>query len=325
MAFVVTVTGATGRLGEAVIPALEKIAGVSLRLLTRNKRKAKQLFPKKMVLQLDLETASVVDIQSAVRGSSVVVHLAGLVDIIAPRHRLFLINYEATRKLVRACEREKIKFFVHCSSIAVYADSNKVVSENGKLQPVTDYGQSKLAGEKCVAASALQWVVLRPGIIYGPHFKEGFVQVLEQMRRKRAVIIGSGNNRVPLVFERDVAKAFAKCIQLIKTREGKIFRQVFNIIGKSPTQREAYSELCRVFGLPFPKHTAPVKLAIALVKLHALYSQLIGRTPPFSPEYVELLARNRIYDASKAKKVLGFTATTPLYNGLKLIAREWGA
>lgn len=320
--FLVTVTGATGRLGVPIVEALQK--HFQLRLLARNAKKARQMFQQKKIVEIDLETAGVAEIQCAVRGSWAVVHLAGLVDLCASRSTLFSINYEATRKLVRACEREHVPVFLYCSSISVYADSKKKTSEDALLRPTNAYGQSKLAAETAVTHSDLKWVSLRPGIIYGAHFTDGFTDVIEQMKAGRARVIGNGKNFVPLVYEGDVAKAFVKCLQLLKSGNTKILHQAFNVVGeKEPTQKEALQVLANTFGLRLPRRSVPLHFAVAIAKLHSLYCSLRGKKKTFPPEYVYLLAKSRIFDVTKAKKMLKFTASTPLEKGLREMKKSW--
>ncbi|MFH1247466.1 MAG: NAD(P)-dependent oxidoreductase [Candidatus Micrarchaeota archaeon] len=320
--FTVTITGATGRLGAVVVTVLEK--KFNLRLLARNVKKAKQLFPGKKVIEIDLENASVAQVKKAVKGSWVVVHLAGLVDVCASRQRLFSVNYEATRKLVKACEREKVPFFVHCSSIAVYGDSTNKISENTLLRPTSVYGQSKLAAETVVKHSNLHWVMLRPGIIYGSHFTGGFFHVLEQMKRGSGQLIGKGDNFVPLVYEGDVANAFLKTLQLLRCGN-KLSNQAFNIVSENePSQREALQALAKTFSLAVPSRSIPLRFAVGLAKLHSLYCSLRGRKNSFPAEYVYMLGKSRLYDTSKAKKMLKFTASTSLEKGLLEVKKSWG-
>ena len=318
----VSVTGASGRLGVPVVRALQK--HFELLLLARDVAKAKKLFPGKKIVEIDLETAGVAEIQAAIKGSWAVVNLAGLVDLVASREKLFSINYEATAKVVKACEREHVPFFVHCSSISVYADSNSEISEDAKLAPTTVYGESKLAAEKFVISSTLNWVVLRPGIIYGPHFQEGFVGLIEQMKKGRAAIIGNGDNRVPLVYEGDVATVFLKCLQLLRRGNKHILRQAFNVVSeKEPTQNQALDLLAKTFILPTLKKHISLPVALTLARLYSIYCALTGKTNRFSPEYVSLLARNRQYDTNKAKKIIKIKCGTSLEKGLGEIKRAW--
>ncbi len=357
MAFLVTITGATGRLGQAVVPLISKkyrtrllVRDVSkaIAILESNPKKSQGLLDSKRpksprktfrfcykreftksqseLVEIDLTAASIDDFRSAVRGSTVVIHLAGLVDLLASHEELFAVNFEITKKLVAACEAEKIPFFFHASSISVYADSDVQINEESDKKPVTIYGESKLAAEQVVTSSKLNWVALRPGIIYGPHFKDGFLPLIEQMKKKRAAIIGTGENRVPLVYEGDVALAFLKCVDLAKAKskdQKKILRQAFNVVGVHPTQRQAYALLSEVFNVPMPTKVVSIRFAKSFATLASVLAKFSGKRSAFPPEYIDLLARNRLYDVSKAKKVLGFVATTSVKSGMQEIRKAW--
>ncbi len=321
MSFTIAVTGAAGRLGQVLVPLIEK--KYKTRLLVRNKEDLLRGRGRSQFVEINLEKASVEDMRRAIKGVNCIVHLAGLVDLRAKREKLFAVNYSITEKLLMAAMAERVKFFIHTSSISVYADSDKLISENSAKKPVTVYGESKLAAERAVTSSHLDWVVLRPGLIYGPHFKEGFIQLIEQMKNKRAAIIGTGDNNVPLVFEGDVAKAFVKSIDLLKTGNKRILRQAFNVVGEPVTQREAFTILSKVFVLPMPVKRVSINFAKTVASLYSFVSKLTGKQSAFPPEYVELLARNRVYDVRKAKKFFGFVASTPLRKGMQAIRKEW--
>lgn len=323
MSFLVTITGSTGRLGQVVAPLVSK--KYETRLIVRSIAKAKQEFPKSKseLVELDLCTASIAELRCAVRGSTVVIHLAGLVDLLATRKTLFEANFETTKKLVAACEAEKIPFFLHASSISVYADSIESITEESDKKPVTVYGESKLAAEQVVTSSKLNWVALRPGIIYGPHFKEGFLPLIKQMKKRQVAVIGNGENKVPLVYEDDVAKAFVKCVYELKKGNKKILRQAFNVVGEHPTQRQAFQLLSRIFRVPMPKKSVSIRFAKSVASFTSLLYKLLGKNSLFPPEYIDLLARNRVYDVSKAKRLLKFTANTSVKRGMKEIRKAW--
>ncbi len=321
MVFLVTITGSTGRLGQVVTHLVSK--KYKTRLIVRNVTKAEREFPRSKLISLDLSAASIPELRRAVRGSTVVIHLVGLVDLLASRKKLFAVNFEITKKLVAACEAERIPFFLHASSISIYADSDKPINEESEKNPVTIYGESKLAAEQIVARSNLKWVALRPGIIYGPHFKEGFWPLLRQMKKRRAAIIGSGDNCVPLVYEDDVAKAFVKCVEELKKGNKKILRQAFNIVGEHPTQREAFNLLSQVFNVTMPTRQVSVRFARNVASVISFLYKFFGKTSAFPPEYVDLLARSRVYDTSKAKQLLRFNASTPVKQGMREIRKAW--
>ncbi len=319
MRFEIGVTGATGRLGVSVV---KKLKNYNLRLFVRNCKKAEKLFPRLKAIELDLERDSLKEIQKAVKGCKVVIHLAGLVDLCASREKLFSANCKATAKLIAACEKEKVSFFIYCSSIAVYSNNlNEKITEDSLAIPSTVYGESKLCGELAVTNSKLNCIVLRPGMIYGPSFKEGFVDLIEKARKGQVAIIGSGVNCIPLVFEEDVSTAFLKCVELLKKGNRRIIGEKFNVVGKEVTQLQCFQELANVFNLPFPKKRVSKSFAILFAHVHSFYCKL-RRKKPFPPEYVQMLARNREYDYSKAANFLGF-APISLKKGMKKTSAAW--
>jgi UDP-glucose 4-epimerase len=57
-------------------------------------------------------------------------------------------NIMGTQRLLEAAKESKIKKFVYASSSSVYGDTDKLpMQETNRLQPVSPYGVSKLAGE----------------------------------------------------------------------------------------------------------------------------------------------------------------------------------
>jgi nucleoside-diphosphate-sugar epimerase len=76
------------------------------------------------------------------------------------------VNGGGTEALAQACrEAGAPGRFVLVSSMSAAGEAK---TEDEAPRPVSDYGKSKLLGEEKARASGLPWVVLRPGIIYGP-------------------------------------------------------------------------------------------------------------------------------------------------------------
>jgi UDP-glucose 4-epimerase len=95
-----------------------------------------------------------------------------------------ILNTEATIALARAAERARVKRFVFLSSIRaqVGPSADGVVTESLPPQPTDDYGRSKLAAEQGLAVLSLDWVALRPVLVYGPGVK-GNVAALVKLAR----------------------------------------------------------------------------------------------------------------------------------------------
>jgi nucleoside-diphosphate-sugar epimerase len=126
-----------------------------------------------------------------------VVHLAAATGKHPPAE-YFRVNRDGTEILVSEAERAGVGRFLYVSSIAV---------KFGNLGRYW-YAQSKLEAEKIVAASGLDWVIVRPTMIFGPRSA-----VLEGLRRLAALpvlpVFGDGRTPLQPVFVDDLACALA--------------------------------------------------------------------------------------------------------------------
>lgn len=150
---IVAVTGATGFVGRAVVDRAAG-SGLSLRALTRRAQ------PSRVGLTwiagaLDKHES----LATLVEGADAVLHIAGVVN--APDRAGFVTgNIDGTRAMVEAAKASGIKRFVHVSSLSAREPELSV------------YGWSKRQAETIVAQSGLDWTIVRPSGIYGPHDTE---------------------------------------------------------------------------------------------------------------------------------------------------------
>jgi UDP-glucose 4-epimerase len=163
----VLVTGATGFVGQGLVPALIA-AGHSVRVALREPGP----------LPPGVEAAVIGDLSRPINrsfmleGTDAVVHAAGIAhqgpDV--PEDLYRRVNTEATAEIARAAARAGVKRFVFLSSIRAQSgpSSNDVLTEEMTPRPDDHYGRSKLAAEKALAAIDVPSVVLRPVLIHGP-------------------------------------------------------------------------------------------------------------------------------------------------------------
>jgi len=82
-----------------------------------------------------------------------VIHLAASVKVTDSKkdNKLFYKNnVEGTSNIIKACKDSLVKNFVFSSTAAVYAGSNKKVTELSKIKPKSVYGITKLKAEKII-------------------------------------------------------------------------------------------------------------------------------------------------------------------------------
>ena len=117
-------------------------------------------------------------VNEAVRDVGGILHLAALLPPTSERNRdkTFAVNVEGTRSIVEALESQGSKAtLVFTSSISTYGDTSKEPSPITITQPqnaIDIYAESKIAGEKILIESGVNFVILRIASIAVPAFLE---------------------------------------------------------------------------------------------------------------------------------------------------------
>ncbi|PZU93615.1 MAG: NAD-dependent dehydratase [Chelatococcus sp.] len=178
----VLVTGASGFAGPHVVAALAA-AGYRVRVAQRRPGPP-PAGAEDAVTTGDL--AAPVDWGPALDGVRHVVHLAGLAHA-GPGLDEDLYrrtNTQATIALGEAAARSGVGRFVFVSSIKAQtgAFDGPPLTENDAPNPDDAYGRSKLAAEQGLAALDLDWIALRPVLIYGPGVKANMAALLALAR-----------------------------------------------------------------------------------------------------------------------------------------------
>jgi UDP-glucose 4-epimerase len=167
----ILVTGASGFIGRALVPALVA-AGYDVRAAVR-RAPAPFAPPIETVSHGDL--GDEVDWRPLLAGMGFVVHLAGIAHT-GPgvsEARYDRVNHRATTELAEAARVAGIRRLVLVSTIRAQAGpaSGRVLTEADAPLPTDPYGRSKLAAEIALARSGVPFTVLRPVLVYGPGVK----------------------------------------------------------------------------------------------------------------------------------------------------------
>jgi nucleoside-diphosphate-sugar epimerase len=145
---------------------------------------------------------------AAVAGVDAVIHLAAKAHVVDRPHdegEYQRINGEGTRHLAQAAAAAGVRRFVYLSSIKVYGDHPDAAAFRleDPPRPTDVYGRSKLAGEThlndVAAASALQAVIVRPPLVYGPGVRANFLRMLRWVDRELPLPLGAVRNSRSLV------------------------------------------------------------------------------------------------------------------------------
>ncbi|MCC7494965.1 MAG: complex I NDUFA9 subunit family protein [Fimbriimonadaceae bacterium] len=291
----VLVTGATGFLGGHLITRL-LADGVPLRALVRP-RSPHQFLARRGVDLAFGDVADPASLPAACAGCSAVLHLVGLLRE-PPGVTFEAVVAEGTRSLVDAAVTAGVQRFVYVSAIGARADAP------------SRYHRTKAAAEAAVRAAALDHVIVRPSIVYGPG------DALTSLFLKVPVPLpGGGHNYVQPVAVSDLVEILAQAL-----RRPEVAGQTYEVGGPTAvTFAEFVRELARVSGSRLPHPPLPMRLAEAQAWVFdALKKPLyrLGLEPPLSTDQLLMLAEDNVCDVARVQRDFGL-ALTDLTTGLR--------
>jgi nucleoside-diphosphate-sugar epimerase len=327
----VCVTGGSGGIGQALLEQLIDLYEVKALFRTRTgmtdtwqRRGCTAVWG-----DLDDEEA----LGELVAGARFVFHCAAVVA--GPSRQSHAVNVEGTRRLARAAARQGCQRFVHVGSAAVYSaaatEGDRDYTEDTPLSEhggMAVYSLTKLRSENALSEvareSGLEFTILRPTCVYGPHTRSYTSIPLALIRKGVPVILGDGQGLLDAVYVDDVARAM-----LLAAPSPRANGEVFNIGHQPVTAERFYGHYARMLNRP-ARHV-PLSLLSATMRLLDLVPGRQGMTLPEWRRGAALLlwaARNtRRFPSSKATAVLGYSPQVTLPTGMlqvELWARRQG-
>ena len=149
-------TGGTGFVGQATLDAIER-RGLSARALAR----AVPRDQRKGIEWVGGNLADRAALARLVEGAEAVIHIAGLTSTLEPA-AFEAANVTGSLALIEVAKAAGVPRFIFVSSLAA------------RRPDLSVYGASKARAEKVVAASGLDWTVVRPPAVYGPRDRDMF-------------------------------------------------------------------------------------------------------------------------------------------------------
>jgi NADH dehydrogenase len=127
------------------------------------------------------DVSNEVEVREAADGCEAVIHLTAIVVESPPESTFEKVNVVGTRNLVREAERAGVRRFVYVSSLG---------ADRGE----SPYHRSKLRGEEVTRTFDGNWIIVRPGNVYGQG-DEQLSLILKMVRTLPAVPIIAGGDR----------------------------------------------------------------------------------------------------------------------------------
>lgn len=220
---VIVVIGASGFIGQALVPALLQDPTCFVKVLSRqqaNGSAERISAPRLEIVPGDLRDPA--SLSNLLEVGCTVVNLAYMAGAGETA------NLTAIHNLVDACAQARVRRLIHCSTAMVAGRcSNTVVTEEQACLPITEYARTKLKVEQAVADSALDTVILRPTAVFGPEGKnlEKLVHELTHSGRVRNYVKSClfGRRRMNLVSVTNVVAAILFAAQQAEPYRGEVF------------------------------------------------------------------------------------------------------
>ena len=186
----VALTGATGFIGRHLLKELPK-RGYKIRVLLRRPT----MLPPEASGAVVGDLAAPRNMSNALAGVDAVIHSAGLAHGMSglPEDDFRAINTEATVGLARAAARAGVRRFVFLSSIRAQSGpvASEVLTEDMEPRPTDAYGRSKLDAERGLADVHIDWVAMRPVLVYGPGVKGNMAALVKLAAKPLPLPFGS--------------------------------------------------------------------------------------------------------------------------------------
>lgn len=299
--FRLVVTGASGFVGRALGTHAQS-RGHAVRGLSRSDG------------SLPAGYEDVAALARACEGAQAVVHLA------ARAHRggsdaEFDANVRATRAVAQAARQAGVPRLVLLSSIGVNGNvtHGRPFSEADAPAPVEPYARSKLRCEQELRAgldhSGTDWVIVRAPLVYGTAAPGNFARLVRAVASGLPLPLGAIRNQRTLVGLENLCDALLLCalqpaaanqLLLVADDEDLSTPEIIRCIA------QGLGRPARLWNLP--------------PQLLRAGATLVGRG-----RMAESLCASLQVDASRARRLLGWSPALPSRQGIAQAARSWGA
>jgi len=307
---VILVTGGAGFIGsyvvEELIPLQPKKIIILDNFIRGTKENMKSFSGNPIVEFHEGDIRDTIKLEHCIAGTDYIFHMAALrinACAASPRDG-FEVMLKSTFEVADLAAKHKVKKVIYSSSASVYglAQHFPTPETDNPYNNQTFYGAAKMWGEQLFRSYkfmyGLDYVALRYFNAYGPRmdtdgkYTEVMIKWLDCIRdSKSPLIYGDGSTTMDFVYVRDIAKSNVAALQSDVTDEA--------------------------FNIGNCEETSLAGLLDVLLKVNDSTLK-----PEFRDESSYNPVSRRLADISKAKKLLGFTPTVTLEQGMKELT-EW--
>jgi UDP-N-acetyl-alpha-D-quinovosamine dehydrogenase len=213
----VLLTGASGFVGKGCSEALGRAHCVLNAVRVRSGFQHQVIIP-----SIDAGTQWA----EALVACDIVIHCAARVHVMNesvsdPLQAFREVNVEGTANLARQAAAAGVKRFIFLSSIKVNGEFSGLgapFTSSDEPAPEDPYGVSKTEAEQALkdicAETGMEYVIIRPPLVYGPSVKANFLSMLKWVARGVPLPLGGiRNNKRSLVYVENLVDLIKVCIE----------------------------------------------------------------------------------------------------------------
>lgn len=308
----ILVTGAASPLGRAVVAQLvrqgHRVVGLARRI--EGVRALEKLGAD--AIRGDVRRPT--QVADAMVDCEMVLHLAGFFDFWEPVSGTYeSVNIDATRNVVAAALRARVRRLVVCSSSITMSGSDGARGPDDL--PPTALERSKTEAERIALrarARGLEVVIVNPGLVIAPG-DQGWVG-----RLVSKVVAG----RRPLAAHATLGWVWVEDAARGVVRAGEVGEdgQRYVLAGEMVSSQKMLSALATCAGVRGPRALSP-KLTLAEAALHTALARPLRRRPGLAIDEARFLLAGCRADGRRAREELGLEYT-PAASYLPLVARR---
>ena len=182
---------------------------------------------------------------------SKIIHLAGesTLDNINNKKNYVINNISATKKLLKACNYQKINSIIFSSTASVYKETNRKIKESFLLKPNNIYGLTKLKSEHLITKNSksnkVNYIIFRffnvcsslkkIGENHNPETHLIPLTVQKYIEKKKLIIYGNNFNTKDgscirdYIHILDLCNAFYKALKYLDNNNKKPVKKILNL------------------------------------------------------------------------------------------------
>ena len=188
------------------------------------------------------------------KNTKFVFHLAGLsktIESIKNPKKYYKANVIATKNILNACRKVKIKKLIYAASASCYGNPRQIpTSEKAKIKNLTPYAKTKWKAERLVINESklknFSSISLRFFNVYGPRSlaTNSYSSVIsiflkQKLKNKPLTIYGDGSQTRDFIYVSDVVNV------MMKAAKSKIYKQIFNVASQKSL---TINKIAKIFG-----------------------------------------------------------------------------